>query len=98
MHAFAVDAWITVDVNAHIALSCSFHNYFSVVFNQDRCQLDFIGFSFFFCSHFTVQYDICLVAMRTFSVSFFVFSNGIKFFVFYRADASGDEYMSWHLA
>lgn len=49
-------------------LSCSFHNYFSVVFNQVRCQLDFIGFPFF-SIHLRCSF-IGSVAMRSFGGSF----------------------------
>lgn len=58
---------------SHAAFMLAFHNYFSVVFNQARCQLDFIGFPFF------PLFSVCSVAMRTFNGSFYLLSNGTIF-------------------
>lgn len=92
MHAFAVDVWITTDVNAklraRIALPHSFHNYFSVVFNQDRRQLDFIGFPFFRLPF----YPVVFVSLRCAQSATAFFPNETKFFVFYPPDANSDKY------
>lgn len=62
-----------------ILLSCRFHNYFSVVFNQVRCQLDSIGFSFFSVS--LSLGSISFILLRyVHSVAIF-FSNEIHFFL-----------------